>query len=175
MNMMAASLACLEKGIQQEELIKGLSTYRRLEHRLEYVGVYGGVHFYNDSIATIPEACVQALETLEKVDLLILGGYDRGLDYTLLYKALRNHNPRELIFMGDAGKRMQEELSGFEGRDDSPGMTMVNSMEKAFEQIRVRMMEGDVCLLSPAAASYGMFSNFEERGYIFKKLAATLK
>jgi UDP-N-acetylmuramoylalanine--D-glutamate ligase len=171
-NMMAAILVCLNKGLTDEEIIDGLKTYRRLPHRLEFVGEYKGVKFYDDSIATIPEACIEALKTLDRVDLLILGGHDRGLDYRLLFEKLKESPVPHLLFMGEAGKRMysewQHELSG------NSALIHTKDFNDAFNYIRDVLKEGDVCLLSPAAASYGMFKNFEDRGEQFKKKAAAL-
>jgi len=170
MNLMAAILVCLELQLPVAEILAGVRSYKRPDHRLEYVGIYRGVAFYNDSIATIPEACIEALNTLGKVDFLILGGFDRQLDYEKLYLRLLEGKTPNLVFMGDAGKRMFSEWRAF-----SPGDTnavMVEGMEPAFAVIRENAKAGDVCLLSPAAASYGMFQNFEERGNVFKKMAA---
>lgn len=169
-NMMAAILACLEMGLKPEEIRNGLSGYKRPEHRLEFVGTYGEVNFYNDSIATIPEACIQALETLPRVDFLILGGYDRGLEYDGLKDYLTDHPVSCLLFMGPAGQRMKEEFQGT--WKEGPDLVLVDGMAGAFRELKSRCRKGDTCLLSPAAASYGMFRNFEERGRSFKKMAA---
>lgn len=172
LNMMAALLVCFEQGLSAEEVVQGLSTYKRLEHRLEYAGTYRGIRFYNDSIATIPQATIHALKTLDKVDLLILGGYDRGLDYSILLECLRKDPVGYLVFMGEAGKRMYKSLAG----NPPPGTKMfqVKGMANVFEVVREKLSTGSVCLLSPAAASYDMFSDFAERGKIFKKMAAEL-
>ncbi len=161
---------CLEKGISKDDIVAGLETYKRLEHRLEYAGIFGGVHFYDDSIATIPEACIEALKTLDKVDLLILGGYDRQLDYSSLYDRLQEFPLPYIVFMGDAGQRMYKEWKDY--GVGSGSTFLVEDMGTAFSIIKDQLGEGDVCLLSPAAASYGMFRNFEERGEVFKKMAA---
>lgn len=172
LNLMAAILVCLIKGLSDDDILSGLATYKRLAHRLEFVGKYRGISFYDDSIATIPEACIEALNTLDKVDLLILGGYDRGLEYSSLYTYLFNSPVPYILFMGDAGIRMYEHcknaLSGISK------CVLVKGMEEAFDYISANLFDGDVCLLSPAAASYGMFRNFEERGEVYKKMAAGL-
>lgn len=172
MNLMAALLVSVLKGLTREEILEAIKTYRRPEHRLENAGVFDGVTFYNDSIATIPEACVAALQTLDRVDLLILGGYDRGLEYQLLYERLKAQPVPLLLFMGDAGKRMYREYAHKLLRNSQ--CYLIEGMEAGFDLIRKELKEGDVCLLSPAAASYGMFKNFEERGEVYKKMAADL-
>jgi len=172
MNLMAAILVCLESGISPEAITTALLSYRRPEHRLEFAGKFSGITFYNDSIATIPEACIAALNTLDKVDLLILGGYDRHLEYGKLYQRLKEGKTPWLVFMGDAGKRMYSEWVDITG--NSERVSLVEGMEHAFCVIREVLGNGDVCLLSPAAASYGMFRNFEERGEVYKKMAAAM-
>lgn len=78
MNIMAAACTCRLLGIDNEAIAEGISSFRGLEHRIEYVGEVNGIQFYDDSIATIPEACIEAVKALDKVDTLILGGFDRG-------------------------------------------------------------------------------------------------
>ncbi len=168
-NVMAAILACLVKGVKPEEIEKGLTTYKRLPHRLEFAGSFGGVFFYNDSIATIPEATIEALRTLDGADLLILGGYDRGLDYTVLLDGLKACTVPHIVFMGPAGQRMQRLFAGpLEGKSHC---VFAMDMDAVFTYAKKVLKPGDTCLLSPAAASYGMFANFEERGEVFKKMA----
>ena len=172
MNMLAAILVCIEKQLDDADILEGLKTYERLPHRLEYVGTYNGIQFYDDSIATIPEATIAALETFEHVDMLILGGYDRGLEYHSLYRRLSDKPVPNLIFMGDAGKRMHEEWMEF-SVDDSRSF-LVQNLDEVSGIIKDYLNQGDVCLLSPAAASYGMYRDFEERGEAFKKMAAAI-
>ena len=169
---MAAMLVCLKKGLDIEEIIKGLATYSRLPHRLEFAGTFSGIRFYNDSIATVPEATIEALRTLGKVDLLILGGFDRGLEYDKLYDELWSNPIPYLVFLGPAGTRMHEHLMPVISHKSN--LYHVSGMKEAFGVIKDKLKKGDVCLLSPAAASYGMFINFEDRGDAFKKMAATL-
>ncbi len=172
MNMMAAVLVCMDRGLDAGQIMKGLSGYRRLPHRLENAGTYRGITFYDDSIATIPEASMAALKTLGHVDMLILGGYDRGLEYDSLCEWLCSNPVPVLAFMGDAGRRMSEEWK--DKLPDTVTCTTVGSMQEAVELAAEMIRPGGVCLLSPAAASYGMFRNFEERGDVFRKLAAAL-
>lgn len=169
-NLMAAVLACLDQGMQPAHILAALPSYQRPEHRLEFVGEFSGIRYYNDSIATIPEAAIEALNTLRRVDMLILGGFDRSLDYSKLYDRLRIAPVAHLVFMGEAGERMFKESAA-----NLSGISVchhADSMEAVFRHVRACLSKGDVCLLSPAAASYGMFRNFEERGNEFKKMAA---
>jgi UDP-N-acetylmuramoylalanine--D-glutamate ligase len=172
LNAMAAALVCTIKDLPSSVIAEGLSSYRRLSHRLEFVGEFKGVSFYDDSIATIPQATVEALNTLGSVDMLILGGHERGLDYTLLYEKLTADPVRILVFMGEAGRRMYDEWIAYpEGNSET---CLIGHMEEVEKLIREKLKAGDKCLLSPAAASYGMYRNFEERGDAFKKMAEAL-
>lgn len=168
LNVNAALCACYACGIPVDELIPHLYTFRPLEHRQELVGTFGGVTFYNDSISTIPQAAIAAVETIKNVKFLLLGGYDREIDYSPLVEYLMNNKVEHLLFTGNAGKRMMSMLenTGYQG-----DMTTFANLPEAFSIIRKKAKQGDVCLLSPAAASYDQYRNFEERGRIFKELA----
>lgn len=168
LNVNAALCACYACGIPVDELIPHLYTFRPLEHRQELVGTFSGVTFYNDSISTIPQAAIAAVETIKNVKFLLLGGYDREIDYSPLVEYLMNNKVEHLLFTGNAGKRMMSMLenAGYQG-----DMTTFANLPEAFSIIRKKAKQGDVCLLSPAAASYDQYRNFEERGRIFKELA----
>ena len=102
---------------------------------------------------------VDSFETVVvETDLLILGGYDRQLEYGKLYRRLQDGKTPRLVFMGDAGKRMYGEWIDLKGNEERA--SLVDDMEQAFSIIKKVLGEGDICLLSPAAASYGMFKNF---------------
>jgi len=168
MNMMAALLAARLAGASDDHIRQGLATFQGLEHRLEYVGEYRGIHFYNDSIATIPEATIAAVKALPATDTLILGGYDRMLDYSGLIDFLEQSGVINFIFTGQAGRRM---LEGFKaaGKPDK-NLFWTDNLTIACEKALEVTCKGKICLLSPAAASYDQFKNFEERGKVFKKL-----
>lgn len=100
MNMMAAILAAMQAGAEDSAIRKGLLTFKTLEHRMEYVGEFHGIHFYNDSIGTIPEAAMAAVKSLPETDTLILGGFDRGLDYEAMIEFLVQSQVSNFIFMG---------------------------------------------------------------------------
>ena len=168
LNVKAALCACSAFGIDELELIPYLYTFKPLEHRLERVGTFGGVTFFNDSISTIPQAAVAACETLKKVDFLLLGGFDRDIDYTPLIDFLLQGVVPHLLFTGHAGERMMEALKG---REVATTLVSYSSMEEAFAYLADHAKRGDVCLLSPAASSYDQYKNFEERGRKFKGLA----
>lgn len=168
-NIMAVLATIQALGIETDELSAAISTFTPLEHRLEYIGEQKGILFYNDSIATIAEACIAAVEALGKVETLLLGGFDRGINYLPLMKFLvKRKEIRHLIFMGEAGKRMQEILGAH--KHDKAVFFAVN-MEDAVKIAKRETSQGSICLLSPAASSYDKYKNFEERGKDYKKIA----
>ena len=179
LNVKAALLACDAYGIDYRALIPYLYTFKPLEHRLEPVGTFGGVTFVNDSISTIPQAAISACEALGRVDFLLLGGFDRGIDYQPLADYLKAHPVPHLLFTGKAGERMMQLMDGISTGAmtkvpesvEGPSLFDYSNMEEAFAYLKNHAKQGDVCLLSPAASSYDQYKNFEERGRKFKALA----
>lgn len=170
-NTYAAYLSTALLGITAEQFALALSTFHGLPHRLEQVGTFHGITFFNDSISTIPEATIAALHALEPVDTLILGGFDRGIDYTPLGHYLSEHTGiRNLVFVGKAGQRMRDEWQSLTPNPFSGRNTL---SENDYKQIVAwcysHTQPGTICLLSPAAASYDNFSNFEHRGNTYKE------
>jgi len=153
-------------GIKDVSIFQSIARFRGLEHRLEYVGRYGDKDFYNDSIATIPEATIAALETLSGVDTLILGGFDRGIDYDTLATYLTDSEVRHIVLLGSAGERIYKLVSNTVNKNIYYYRNFDDGVLKAIEITAPKK----TCLLSPAAASYGMFKDFEERGNRFKAL-----
>ena len=169
LNTKAALLACDAYGIDYHELIPYLYTFKPLEHRLEPIGTFGGVTFVNDSISTIPQATIQACKALTRVDFLLLGGFDRGIDYQPLADFLVQNPVPHLLYTGKAGERMMKMIKV---ASTSSATFVYSTMDEAFDYIKAHAKEGDVCLLSPAASSYDQYKNFEERGMRFKALAS---
>jgi UDP-N-acetylmuramoylalanine--D-glutamate ligase len=173
MNIMAAILACRGAGVSPVDIPGAIRSFHGLEHRLEYVGKFRDIHFYNDSIATIPEATLEAVKAVPDTDTLILGGYDRMLDYRGMTESLLASDVRNFILMGQSGKRMLHLLS----RGNIPAardIYYVHSLEEAVVLASGITAPGKACLLSPASASYDLFRNFEERGRLFKELVRKL-
>lgn len=168
LNVKAALCAIHAFGINVEEVMPHLCSFKPLEHRQELVGTFNGVTFYNDSISTIPQAAIAALQTVKNVTFLLLGGFDREIDYTPLIKYLVENPVKHILYTGKAGQRMCDMLQkvGYQG-----DMKNFKDQHEAFEIIKSLSEDGDVCLLSPAAASYDQYKNFEERGRVFKELA----
>lgn len=179
LNVKAALLACDAYGVDYRELKPYLYTFKPLEHRLEPVGTFGGVTFVNDSISTIPQAAISACKALQKVDFLLLGGFDRGIDYQPLVDYLKENPVPHLLFTGKAGERLMQLMDGISTGAmtkvpesvEGPSLFNYSNMEEAFAYLKKHAKQGDVCLLSPAASSYDQYKNFEERGRKFKALA----
>lgn len=168
LNINAALCAINAFGVPVDEVLPHLYTFHPLEHRQELVGTFGGVTFYNDSISTIPQATIAAMQTVKNVTFLLLGGYDREIDYTPLIEYLTKNPVKHILYTGKAGQRMFEMLqcAGYQG-----DIKKFKDLDEAFEIIKSLSENGDVCLLSPAAASYDQYRNFEERGRLFKTLS----
>ncbi len=169
-NINFALLAVIEMGVDVDVAIKSLDSFVPLVHRLEYVGEFDGIKFVNDSISTVPQSTIAAVKALDKVDTLILGGFDRGLDYSQMVDFLALSNVNNFIFLGRAGDRMYD---GFKSNSNK-NLIVVSSIEDAFNTIVEITRKGSICLLSPAAASYDQFHNFEHRGDVFKMLVRKL-
>lgn len=165
-NIMAAILTCYSFGITLVEIEKHIQSFSGLEHRIEFVGIFDDVHYYNDSISTIPEATISALKALENVKTLILGGFDRGIDYSILYEYLEKNPVENIAFTGPAGERMMVEWKNH--KKSIKNLLFTNNYNQILEFCRFQTPKNGKCLLSPAAASYDQFKNFEERGIFFK-------
>ena len=168
-NIMAAIAICRKLGLDHNQIMQGLNTFHGLPNRIEYIGNYNDIAFYNDSISTIPEATVAAVKALRHVDTLILGGYDRGIEYGLLLSFFKENPMTNIAFTGPAGERILHEWQA----SDTP-MPENHILEHDFRKIVDFAFEkteaGKIALLSPAAASYDQFKNFEERGRVFSQL-----
>ena len=153
-------------GVSKEDFIKALKSYETLPHRLQNIGTFNGITFYNDSISTIGETAIQAIKSLKKVGTLLLGGMDRGVDYTLLADFLIDADVKNIVLMPDTSKRL---FKLFEERKINKNIVFAKDLEEAVKISKEITNKGEICLLSPAAASYGFFRDFEERGEYFVK------
>lgn len=170
LNVAAAVLAALQCGTTVEQITAGCRSFKPLPHRLEYFGCFNSRHFYNDSIATIPEAAIAAIRTLGRVDTLIAGGFNRGIQYQAFIDFLAKSEIRHILLTGEAGQVIRNGLqnSTFRGQSHFYG----DFTEMVRKAITVTPA-GGVCLLSPAASSYDAFHNFEERGSLFRELVTS--
>ena len=167
-NIMAAIAICRRLQVKHKDIMDALLTFKGLPHRIEFVGEFKGVEFYNDSISTIPESAIAAVKALRGVETLILGGHDRGIDYQVLIDFLKENPIKNIAFTGPAGRRMLEMLR--EQNAVPQNFVETDDYEEIVRFCYEKTPVGGTVLLSPAAASYDQFKNFEERGETFKQL-----
>lgn len=149
--------------------IEAIKNFKPLEHRIELVGTYNDIIYYNDSIATIPNATISAIKALKDVDTLIFGGMDRGIDYQPLIDFLDTGIVRNLICMPTTGYKIGKEIKNL-----NVFKYNVETLEEAVSKAREITSKNKICLLSPAAASYEYFKNFEEKGRSYKNLVKNI-
>ncbi|MCM3698494.1 UDP-N-acetylmuramoyl-L-alanine--D-glutamate ligase [Paenibacillus macerans] len=175
-NALAAVAIALAAGAAPEALVEPLRTFRGVEHRLEYVAEKRGVVYYNNSKATNAKATIMALGALTAPIVLIAGGLDRGSDYMELVPVFKQ-KVKVLVALGQTKEKIAKagELAGLSD------IVVVDNGDSAAETLRTALKEaaalaasGDAVLLSPACASWDMFSSYEERGRIFKEAVHTL-
>lgn len=168
LNIMFALGVAEVLGLDMAKAAESVNGFRGLRHRVEFVGEVNGVKYYDNAIGTVPQATMTAMKALGDVDTVIVGGMDRGLDYGELCEFLRNDAVRNVICMPETGYVIAMGVG-------SEKAVMAETMEEAVEVARVRTAKGKSCLLSPAAASYGRFKNFEEKGDLYQKLVRELR
>ena len=167
-NSLAAGLAANIAGIKSEAIRKGLSDFPGVEHRLEKVCKVNGVQYINDSKATNVDACWYALDSMTTPTILILGGKDKGNDYTPI-KELVKKKCRAIVYLGADNKKLHDNF-------DDLGVIIkdTHSMKDCVEACHTLAQPGDTVLLSPCCASFDLFHNMEERGNMFKDMVRKL-
>lgn len=167
-NSMAAGIAGRTMDIRKEKIRDSLSTFSGLEHRMEYVATVRGVDFINDSKATNVNSVWFALESMERPVVLIMGGVDKGNDYSAIRELVRE-KVKAIICLGVDNRPIHEALS-----KDMEVMVNTDNMKDAVAAAFQMAEKGDVVLLSPACASFDLFRNYEERGRMFKETVREL-
>jgi UDP-N-acetylmuramoylalanine--D-glutamate ligase len=160
LNALAAAAIGRAAGLSDEAIAEGVRRFPGVEHRLELVGEWGGVRWYNDSKATNPDAALVGLAALSAPVVLIAGGQGGGFDVSAWLAAVRERS-RAVVLLGASADELAERLAGHPQR-------RAGSMEEAVELAAALARPGDAVLLSPAYKSYDMFSSYEERGRRFK-------
>lgn len=162
---------CSILGMDDQVFARGLKTYEPLPHRLQYIGEREGVKYYDDSISTICDTTIQALKTLKDTDTVLIGGMDRGIDYRELIEYLSDCPVPHIILMEATGKRIYQEIHKYYPEfKNRARLILAEHLEDGVKRARQITRPGTSCVLSPAAASYGIFRNFEERGETFSRL-----
>jgi UDP-N-acetylmuramoylalanine--D-glutamate ligase len=167
-NTMAAGIAASMLGIRKEKIREAVKTFESLEHRMEYVATVRGVDFINDSKATNVNSTWYALESLQKKVILILGGIDKGNDYTLI-EDLVKERVKAIVCMGVDNKKIHTAF-----RDVVSNIVDTHSASDAVTTAFGLAAKGDAVLLSPACASFDLFKNYEDRGKKFKEAVKEL-
>jgi len=167
-NVLAAAAAAYLIGASPQAIAEGVRTFAGVEHRLEFVAEVGGVSFYNDSKATNVDATLKALDAFTGGLLVILGGKDKGSDYTLLREPLAAR-ARKALLIGASAEKIAAQVAGAVAIEQAG--TLERAVASAFAQAR----PGDTVLLVPACASFDQFENYEHRGRTFKQLVQQLE
>ena len=145
-----------------DKCVKTINSFCPLEHRMEKVGTFNGITYYDDAIATIPDATINCIDALKTVDTLITGGKDRGIDYTPLIDYLNNSSVNNVICMPESGYKISDKIT--------KNVYKVETIEEAVEIAKKVTSKDKICLLSPSAPSYNQFKNYIEKGNKFQEL-----
>ena len=166
-NIAATILVCEILKLDMNKVYDYIDEFKGLEHRMEKVGTYNGIDFYNDSIATIPLATINCIKSISNISTIIIGGMDRKIDLSELVNYLNDEDNKidTCIFLKDTGYMICDEL---ERLGSNKNLIKVPNMKEAVEKAYLYTKEGSACALSPAAASYNTYKNFEERGKDYK-------
>ena len=160
--------------VEEEDFTKALCSFDPLAHRLEFVDTVRGIRWYDDSISTACATAISALQSVPAVGTILIGGMDRGIDYQPLVDFLADFDVR-VICMEASGKRVYDMIQASGSFNNRERVHYADHLEDAVKLAAEITPEGMSCVMSPAAASYGIFKNFEERGDAFKKLVAELR
>lgn len=166
-NIAAAETVAKIIGIKKSIVGKALSSFKGLPHRLEFVGEYKRVKYFDNSFATTPEACIFDLYSFSEPIILFLGGSDKGANFKKLARTVKKQVKFVVLLKGKATPRIRKEL--LKVNFNSKQMKLANSMSVAVKIAKAEAIAGDVVLLSTACASFGMFKNYKERGDIFQQ------
>ena len=168
-NCQLANLICQRLGTETQQIISAIAKYQPLKGRIESIGKFQSIEFFADDLATIPEATWSAIESLNgtksnKLATLIVGGYDKGLDYTQLAKQLTTTKVQNFIYFNPTGQAIVKDLD-----KSKVNVVQVNNMQEAVEQAYQLTAKNKICLLSCASASFGLFDNAYDRGEQYRQ------
>ena len=168
-NVMATIAMTIEAGVPLNIIINVIKDFMGVEHRIEYVRDKNGVRYYNDSKGTNPDSSIKALEAMSRPTILIAGGYDKHSEFDEFIEAFDN-KVKLMVLLGQTADKIEETAV----RHGFTNIIKTDSLEKAVKICAENAVSGDVVLLSPACASWGMFKNYEERGKLFKEYVNSL-
>ncbi len=164
-NVMAAIAICHTMGVPMDVILKTVREFKAVEHRIEFVGVKGGVAYYNDSKGTNPDAAIQGIRAMDRPTVLIGGGYDKESQYDEWIEAF-DGKVKALVLIGQT----RDKIAACARAHGVKNIILADTFEEAFAICVEQAAPGDAVLLSPACASWGMFPNYEVRGKMFKEL-----
>jgi UDP-N-acetylmuramoylalanine--D-glutamate ligase len=170
-NVLAAACAGTLMGCAPEKIREAVRDFKAVEHRLEFVATIRGVDYYNDSKATNVDATIKALESFPANIHLILGGKDKGSDYTVLNDLLR-HRVKRVYTIGAAATKIESQIVS--SKNGGPEVVHAETLENAVRKGNAVAEPGDVVLLAPACASFDQFKSYEHRGKVFKEIVRAL-
>lgn len=170
-NVLAAVCVGSLMGCAPEKIRQAVHNFKAVEHRLEFVATIGGVDYYNDSKATNVDATIKALESFPANIHLILGGKDKGSDYSVLNDLLRQRVKR-VYTIGAAAAKIEGQI--ISTKNGGPELVHAETLENAIRKAHSVAQPGDVVLLAPACASFDQFRNYEHRGQVFKEIVRQL-
>jgi UDP-N-acetylmuramoylalanine--D-glutamate ligase len=171
-NLCAALTAVRAVGVEPAEVVPAVESFQPLPHRLSLLGMRGGLLWVDDSISTTPQSAQAAVEAFPGRSItLLLGGYERGLDYGELARYLAHRPVERVITVPDSGPRIAHAVREARGSRAEPDLFEAQDLAEAVEQARSRTPPGGVVLLSPAAPSFGRFRDYRARGARFAQLA----
>ena len=163
-NVIISIMAAKRLGISNEDINNAIDNFKGVEHRIEFVREINGIKYYNDSKGTNTDATITALDSFEKNVILLVGGYEKGLDMSEMRKHLGC--VKKIIGYGQAGYRIAHDLA-----DD---VIVVNDLNEAVSEANKIAVSGDIVLLSPTTSSFDQYSGYEERGRHFKEIVNSL-
>ncbi|MCH6574926.1 MAG: hypothetical protein IH795_06945 [Bacteroidetes bacterium] len=166
-NAMASIIACRLVGCDTQVIKNSILEFNSLPHRIEYVREYKNARFFNDSKSTTPHSTLKALEAFDPPVILIAGGRDKGLDYSVFKEQVAN-KVKQLILMGEASSKIKDIY------ENEVALQVVSSLDSAVQQAVSSLEKGDTILFSPACSSFDMFNSYEERGRKFKEIVQCL-
>ena len=170
-NVLAAVCAAALMGCAPSKIRQAVQNFKAVEHRLEYTATINGVDYYNDSKATNVDATIKALESFPANIHLILGGKDKGSDYTVLNDLLRQRVKR-VYTIGAAAAKIESQIVS--SKNGGPEVVHAETLDNAIRKAHTAAQPGDVVVLAPACASFDQFKNYEHRGQVFKEIVKGL-
>ena len=172
-NIKAAMAVADVLKISKKFIKLGIENFQSLSHRLEFVGEFKGIKFYDDAISTTPESTIAAINSFPEVDTIFLGGLDRGYDFSKLAIAIHGSKIINIVFFPDSGKKIEEVLRKKSKKKYK--ILHTKSMQEAVKFAATNTVASGICLLSSASPSYSLWKNFEEKGDEFKKAVHLLE